>query len=486
MSKRELILLALDESPALGLMERALRAVDYDVAIVHDQNGLVKALDESTPSLLLIGEIFNGENGIEIAAAQLDRFPTLPIVLFAERDTTGTIKAVLNAGLSGYLYPPLKTDDIVDAVKRGLARARHLGDWIRREVKRTTSSLEQRASISEAEKVRLESVIANIEDGVIVLDDEKKIILINRAACAAFGLDHINLTGQPIESLVSNDDLRVMLAKSEGSAVKYYEINFDDGRVFNAQHTPIPKIGSAITMQDITYLKRLDQMKNDFVHTVSHDLRSPLTAVIGYAELIERVGPVNEQQKEFIHRVKGSVQNITTLVNDLLDLGRLEAGFDARRELIQVESVLQYSLGLFASLIQKKNIHLYQNVANDLPPLRANPIRIRQMIDNLVSNAIKFTPEGGEIRILLMAEDHQIIFQVADTGPGIPREEQARIFEKFYRASNVADDTKGTGLGLAIVKSIVDSHHGRVWVESALNHGASFFVVLPAYEQKES
>src|SRR5581483_10021432 len=300
MSKRELILLALDESPALRLMERALRAADYETAIVHEQNGLAKALDESSPSLLLIGETFGGENGIEVAAAQLDRFPTLPILLFAEKDTTGTIKAVLKAGLSGYLYPPLKTDEIVDAVKRSLARAGHLGDWIRREVKRTTSSLEKRASISEAEKTRLESIIANLEDGVIVLDDQKKIILINRAACTAFGLETAALAGQPIESLVSNDDLHVMLAKSEGSAVKYYEINFDDGRVFNAQHTPIPKIGSAITMQDITYLKRLDQMKNDFVHTVSHDLRSPLTAVIGYAELIERVGPVNEQQKEFI------------------------------------------------------------------------------------------------------------------------------------------------------------------------------------------
>lgn len=482
MSPRELILLALDESPALRLMERALRAVDYDVAIVHDQDGLVRALDESSPSLLLIGEVFGSKNGIEIAASQLDRFPTLPILLFAEKDTTGTIQAVLKAGLSGYLYPPLKTDDIVDAVKRSLARARHLGDWIRREVRRTTSSLEQRTSISEAEKARLESVIANIEDGVIVLDDEKKIILINRAACTAFGLETTTLTGQPIDSLTSNDDLRVMLAKSEGSAVKYYELNFDDGRVFNAQHTPIPKIGLAITMQDITYLKRLDQMKNDFVHTVSHDLRSPLTAVIGYAELVERVGPLNEQQKEFIHRVKGSVQNITALVNDLLDLGRLEAGFDARRELVQLENVLQYSLGLFESLIRKKNIHLYQNIAGDLPPLRANPIRIRQMIDNLISNAIKYTPDDGGIRILLLAEEHQIILQVTDTGPGIPREEQARIFDKFYRASNVDNDTRGTGLGLAIVKSVVDSHHGRVWVESTLDQGASFFVVLPAYE----
>lgn len=483
MSNNELILLALDESSTLNLMARALRAVAYDVAIVHDRESLEKALDESSPVLLLIGETFDAENGIRIAEAQLERFPTLPILLFAEKDTTGTVEAALKAGLSGYLHPPLKTDDIVDAVKRSLVRARHLGDWIRREVKRTTSSLEKQAQISETEKKRLESIFANIEDGVIVLDDEKNILLINRVARSAFDLDHEDPSGKSIDNVISHTDLHDLLTKSEDSAVKYYELNFDDGRVFNAQYTPIPHIGSAITMQDITYLKRLDQMKNDFVHTVSHDLRSPLTAVLGYAELVERVGPLTEQQQEFVRRIQGSVQSITTLINDLLDLGRLEAGFDTRRESVQVESILQYSLGLFDSLIQKKNLHLKQEVASGLPALRANPIRIRQMIDNLIGNAIKYTPEGGEIYIQLRAQDHQIIFEVADTGPGIPRKEQSRIFEKFYRASNVAT-TKGTGLGLAIVKSIVDSYYGRVWVESALDHGSSFFVVLPTFESK--
>lgn len=481
MANRELILLALDESQTLQLMERALQAADYDVAVVHDYDGLVKALDESTPALMLIGEIFDSRDGVETAAAQLDRFPTLPILLFADKDTTGLAKAVLSAGLSGYLYPPLKMDDIVTAVQRALARARHLGDWIRREVKRTTSSLEKRASISEAEQERLESIITNIEDGVIVLDDNLNIMLANRVAREAFALGDGSLGGKPVADVIPHPDLRAMLAKSAESAVKYYEINFDDGRVFNAQHTPIPKIGSAITMQDITYLKRLDQMKNDFVHTVSHDLRSPLTAVLGYAELVERVGPLTDQQRDFLHRVQGSVSNITTLVNDLLDLGRLESGFDTRRETVQLENVLQYSLGLLDSLVQKKNIHLIQDIAPSLPALRANPIRIRQMIDNLIGNAIKYAPEGGEIGVQISTTGSQIILKVTDDGPGIPRDEQGRIFDKFYRGTNVTE-TKGTGLGLAIVKSIVDSHHGRVWVESSLGRGASFCVVLPAAE----
>lgn len=485
MPDRDLILLALKPSPVLGLMERALRAVGYDVAVVHDHNGLLKSLDESSPALLLIGDDFDGRNGVEIAESQLERFPTLPVLLFAEKDTTGTVKAVLKAGLSGYLYPPLKTDDIVGAVKRSLARARHLGDWIRREVGRTTSSLEKRAQISEHERSRLESIFASIGDGVIVLDEQKNFVLINGAAREAFGLDGVDVTGRAIDDVIKHNDLQALLAKSAEGAVRYYELNFEDGRVFNAQHTPIPEVGSAVTMQDITYLKQLDQMKSDFVHTVSHDLRSPLTAVLGYAELVERVGPLTEQQQEFVRRIRLSVQNITALVNELLDLGRLEAGFDSRRESIQLESILTYSLGLFEPLVKQKNITLHEEIAGGLPALRANPIRIRQMIDNLVGNAVKYTPPGGRVSVTVHAEDHQIIFQVTDTGPGIPRDEQVKIFEKFYRATNVSG-TKGSGLGLSIVKSIVDSYHGRVWVESSVDHGASFFVVLPAFEPKEA
>ena len=479
-----MILLALDESPILTLMERALRAVNYEVAVVHEEDRLIRALDESSPALLLIGETFNGENGIQIGEAQIARFPTLPILLFSENDTARTVKAVLKAGLSGYLHPPLKTDDIVEAVKRSLARARKLGDWIRREVKQTTSSLEKRARISESEKSRLESIIASIEDGVIVLDDEKKLILINRIARDAFGLGKTDLTGKPIVSVIQNTDLHDLLVKSEDGAVKYYELNLEDDRVFNVQRTPVPHIGSAITMQDITYLKRLDQMKSEFVHTVSHDLRSPLTAVLGYTELVERVGPLTEQQHEFVRRIQQSVQNITSLINELLDLGRLEAGFDSRRESVELESILTYSLGVLEPLLQQKKLRLSREVTNGLTPLRANPIRIRQMIENLVGNAIKYAPEGSEVVVRAREEDQQIIFEVRDTGPGIPLAEQALIFEKFYRASNVSG-TKGSGLGLAIVKNVVDSYHGRVWVESVVGHGASFFVVLPTFESKE-
>ena len=482
MAIQDLILLALNESPILDLMERALKAAGFEFAVVNNPSELNRAMQESIPALLIISEKFADRDGISISGEVLQRFPTLPIILYADIDTTGLAKSALKAGLSGYLYPPLKMSDIVDEIKRSLARAKELGDWLRREVKRTTSSLAEKADFSEAERNKLEAIISNIQDGVIVMDKNKNIMLLNHAVREIFSLDSKEVVGKALADVIMNADLKALLVRAGDGPLKYHEINFDDGRVFNAQYTPIPRIGGAVTMQDISYLKELDRLKSDFIHTVSHDLRSPLTSILGYTELVERTGPLNSNQQEFLRRLQDSIQHITTLVNDLLDLGRLEAGFDTRRELVQLENVLNYSLDMFGAQIKQKNIKLDVSIGKDLKELRANPIRIRQMLDNLLGNAIKYTPSEGSVHVSISMQDNQIILKVQDTGPGIPAEDQGRVFEKFFRASNAPAQVEGTGLGLAIVKSIVDSHQGRVWVESAVGKGSSFIVLLPAQE----
>ena len=482
MAKQDLILLALDPTPILGLMERTLHAAGYEVAIANNTEGLNRCLLEAIPSLMIVGEKFSDQNGFSVSRDVLERFPTMPIVLYAEQDTTGLAKTTLKSGLIGYLYPPLKMSDITDEVQRSLERARKLGDWLRHEVKRTTSSLSERANLSESERHKLEAIISNIQDGVLVLDDKRHILLANHAVHEIFHLDGRQIIGRPLAEVITNIDVNALLIRAADAPLKYHEINFDDGRVFNAQYTPIPRIGAAITMQDISYLKELDRLKSDFIHTVSHDLRSPLTSILGYTELIERTGPLNPNQKEFLQRLQGSIQHITTLINDLLDLGRLEAGFDTRREAVQLESVLRYSLDMFEGQVKKKRIALTIDIMPDLRPLRANPIRIRQMLDNLVGNAIKYTPEDGRVNVSISMQDSQLILKVEDTGLGIPPEEQGRVFEKFYRATNALDEAEGSGLGLAIVKSIVDSHQGRVWVESVMGKGSTFIVLLPTQE----
>lgn len=182
MSKQELILLALDESPFLMLVQRALRAAGYDVAEAHDSAALERILQESSPSLLLIGESLHGESGLKAAAEQLGRFPTLPILLYVEKDSGEIAKQVLAAGLSGYIFPPLRTENIVNAVTRSLARARHLGDWVRHEVKRTTSTLQKQVN-------ELDAIFQNLGDGVIILNKNNRILLINRTVQRLFNVN---------------------------------------------------------------------------------------------------------------------------------------------------------------------------------------------------------------------------------------------------------------------------------------------------------
>ena len=483
MAKPDLILIALEETSILMLMERVLR-VKYEIAIAKDTQALGRLLQESNPALLLMGERFDGHEGVKVAKELIDRFPTLPILIYSEKAKPELIKGILDLGLSGYISPPLSTEDIVAAVENSLRNAHRVGDWLRREVKRTTASLKRRAQISEAERSRLELVFNNIHDSVMILDEEKNILLLNPAMCRTFGLDAKTAIGKPVLDVLTHPDLLALVTRTETQdPLNYHEVSFPDGRVGNAQLTAIYEVGYAITMQDITYLKEMDRIRSEFVHTVSHDLRSPLTSVMGYSELVERVGPLNENQRDFLNRIRDGIQHITSLVNDLLDLGNVEAGFDTQRQFVQLEGILRYTLDMLQGQIKSKGLKVHTDIARSLPALRANPIRLRQVLDNVVGNAIKYSNTNGEVKIAIHAEDDQVILQVTDEGLGIPPTDQQHIFDKFYRGSNISPEIEGSGLGLAIVKSIVENHQGRIWVESSVGKGSSFFIVLPVFSE---
>jgi PAS domain S-box-containing protein len=475
----DLILLALDDSPALNLMARAL-SVKYATAIAKDTGALARLLQETNPALLLVGETFDGHEGLKVARELIERFPTLPFLIYTDKASPELIKGIFHLGLSGYLAPPLKTDEIVGVVEDSLRNAHRVGDWLRREVKRNTASLKKRAEISESERGRLEAVFNNIQDGVMILDHERRVLLINPVMCRAFGLNAKTAVGKMVSEVTAHPDLVALVARTDQEdPLQYYEVGFPDGRVSSAQFTPIQDVGFAVTMQDITYLKEMDRVRSEFVHTVSHDLRSPLTSVIGYTELVERAGELNENQRDFLHRIQDSIQHITSLINDLLDLGSVEAGFDTRRESVQPEAILRYTLDMLQGQIKSKRLKVHTDIQSSLPAIRVNPIRLRQVLDNVVGNAIKYTNNGGDVNVSVKAEGDQIILNVRDNGPGIPAADQAHIFDKFYRGSNISEQITGSGLGLAIVKSIVDNHQGRIWVESAEGRGSSFFIVLP-------
>jgi len=334
------------------------------------------------------------------------------------------------------------------------------------------------ANISQ-ERNKLDTILTNIQDGVIVIDRDQRFQFANKAVQAAFGWNGQTLTGQPYQDVLAQPELLDLIRNGSNETFNRTEVTAEDGRIFNVLFSLIPEVGSILTLHDITNFKRLDRIKSEFVSTVSHDLRSPLTAILGYVELLERVGTVNDMQREFIGRVQVSVHNITRLVDDLLNLGRIEAGFDAHREQVHFDQLVRFALEGSRKQAEDKNLSLAEDLPENLPPFLANPVQMREMIDNLLSNALKYILPGGKIVVRAGLAQKQLILQVQDSGIGIPALDLPYIFDKFYRASNSSSEYSGTGLGLAIVKSIVENHNGRIWVESTVGQGTTFTVVLP-------
>jgi two-component system NtrC family sensor kinase len=303
----------------------------------------------------------------------------------------------------------------------------------------------------------------------------------NQAAQRAFDVETVPEVGRPLGKVVSNERLLALFARPEArEEALAEEIPLSDGRTLYASLTPVAEVGRIAVMQDITYLKELDKMKSDFVATVSHDLRSPLAIISGYAALLEEVGELDETQQEFVEGIKLSVARMITLINNLLDLGKIEAGVGMEMKPCQLVTVINKAVESLREQARAKEMVLQFDLPPELPLVQGNQVRLDQVVSNLVGNAIKFTPEGGMVTVSAREEKSEIAVEVKDTGIGIAPEDQVHLFEKFYRVSSEeTSDIKGTGLGLAIVKSIVEGHGGRVWVESEPSQGSTFGFTLP-------
>jgi two-component system phosphate regulon sensor histidine kinase PhoR len=305
--------------------------------------------------------------------------------------------------------------------------------------------------------------------------------LANEATRQAFGMDD-DVTGRPLTEVVDDEILIDVFqrAKVSGKPARA-EIPLLDDHTLNAHVTPIPEVGRVAVMQDITHLKELDQMKSEFVSAVSHDLRSPLTSIKGFADLLPAAGSLNEQQVYFLGKIRHGVGTIAELVTDLLDLGRIEAEVRMDMEPCNLGVIVEKAMVGQQGHAELKQQTLEMQIAPDLPLVQGNPLRLGQVVSNLIGNAIKYTPERGHISLSVIVEGGQVVVTVEDDGIGIPQGDLAHIFDKFYRVkSPETDDIVGSGLGLSIVKSIVEKHQGRVWVRSQIGVGSAFIFVLPA------
>ncbi len=439
---------------AVQLHLSALAAVGYEVNSFNRMKELESWLNNSHRDGLLVIAHPIASEGLEYSAELLKLHPKLSIILVTNEIDQASLRQALELGLVDYLPTPVDQNAMLGSVENA---------WNRRK--------------SWQQDYRFEQVLSGLVDGFILTDLDCRIILANQAARQIFAISDEKLERKPVDEVFYHPDL-LDIFKPERTFPYRNEIAMEDGKVFIAEASLIPGIGIAVVMQDITHLKELDRVKTDFVNTISHDLRSPLTSIYGFIGLIDRVGPINRQQAEFIQHIQSSVQNITALINDLLDLSRVESGYDLQTVDVYMPDVIAQAIKALEYQISEKMQEVILSVPADVPIILGNPLHLQRMVGNLVENAIKFSPPAGRIDVRCSAEGEQLMLEVADHGPGIPIADQPHGFDKFFRGSNLSQTTMGTGLGLSIVKSIVEKHHGRIWLESSPG-STCFTVILP-------
>ncbi|MBM3190361.1 MAG: PAS domain-containing protein, partial [Chloroflexi bacterium] len=340
----------------------------------------------------------------------------------------------------------------------------------------------------------LEAILRGIGDGVIVVDPQLRLLMMNPVAARTFRVLEAPRPGTRLPDLVENVDLLALtedtLDASDGPLVREIVLpaEGDRSRIYEALASTIrgasgrPR-GVAIVMRDITSQKEIEQMKTDFLSVVSHELRTPLHSIKGFVDIIlmGKTGQINDLQRDFLTTVQESTANLQRLIDDLLEFSRMEAGqIRLKPERVSLYDIAETVVERLSPLAHEGQLALLNRVPEDMATVEADPMRIEQVLTNLITNAIKFTPEEGSVTVLAADFGSQVRVAVKDTGIGIPEEEQARIFERFYQVDGSATRAyRGAGLGLTICKFIVEYHHGRIWVESKEGEGSTFSFVLP-------
>jgi PAS domain S-box-containing protein len=351
----------------------------------------------------------------------------------------------------------------------------------------------------QTERTKTQAVLQSIADGVIVNDTHDNVIALNSAAEEILSQGQETVLGQSVWQLFDvfepngRGDALAALTQITSAPLSWVgrvvetTLQLSD-KIISANMTPVvganqQPLGAVTALRDITHEVEADRSKSEFVSTVSHELRTPLTSIKGYSDLLfaGAVGPINDQQKHFLDIIRNNADRLTALINDLLDISRIESGrikLDVEPQ--QLGDIVHEVTDSLRDEILDKGLDFELDVCEDLPQVMGDRTRLVQIVTNLVNNAYKYTDEGS-IRVALSQLDGAIRLDVVDSGIGISTEDQSKIFERFYRADTpVMEGRGGTGLGLAITKELVELHGGRMWVTSEVGTGSTFTVVLPA------
>jgi two-component system phosphate regulon sensor histidine kinase PhoR len=420
--------------------------------------------------MLLIGAIAS-LGFARMFAARIERLKD-----FSQRIAEGNFRPLLREG------PRDELSDLADSMNQTAAR------------------LDLEIRMLSGERNRSSAILRSMVEGVAVIDAEERLVFYNRAFSEIFGVQASTADGRPLIEAVRNAELVGLIRKAlRGEEGLQNDISMGIVQVqsFSVTAAPVKALevangddasaaakpsGAVVVLHDVTELRRLERVRQDFVANVSHEFKTPLTAIQGFAETLLS-GALDDptNNRRFLDIIRNHAIRLARLTNDLLKLARIEAGkLEVEFFPVGLMELIEGCAETTLLKASRKQITLEIEVPPGLPPVRGDAGLLRDVLQNLLDNAIQYTPECGNIRVTAEARAREAVITVSDTGIGIPASDKERIFERFYRVDAARSrEAGGTGLGLSIAKHIVEAHGGRLWVESVMGEGSKFSFSIP-------
>jgi len=479
------ILVVDDERFFQDLVSGILGEEGYEVDVAGSGEEALEACGSGNYRVVVMDLVLPDIMGTEVLARVRERDPEIAVIMITAYASMESAIESLKAGAYDYIKKPIVKEDLLHAVERAIER-QVLAVRNRQLVQQLKTRIEELKSMSreKAEVFRI------LDEGLVIMEENGRIFDLNPKAVEILGPDKAPLAGTILFDTafpLPNGFLNAV-REGGGSPVRTMVMYTEQG----GHRREIELVGLAMRKEDapvryllgfrdLTSIRELEKNREEFLAIVSHDLRTPLTSLKGFIEVLVN-GDYESENKfhEYLGILDSEADRMISLINDLLDLGRLESGkMEIHTEPVALPDLVSYAINSMKGLAARKNVSLVTDMedGSDLK-VEADRRRLLQVLVNLLSNAINFSPDGGTVEVALRRDGKSVIIGVLDEGPGVPPEERIRIFEKYHQTRRMSSDRgKGSGLGLAIVKKIIDLHGAEISMEERKERPGSCFLI---------
>jgi signal transduction histidine kinase len=488
-------ILVIDDDSVIRLAcEKTLRSIGYSVETAENGKMGLEKVKAKNYDLILLDLMMPEMSGTQVLEQVKEYDENIIVIIITGFATIESAVDTLRKGVYDYIPKPFTPDELRNVVRKGLERRELLlrAERLRRERERSLLKLA-------AQKSRMTTIINCMGEGLIAVDKDAKLSLINPVACKLLELKEPCQVGKEIRSYLNNSALENLIyekLRDENFIFEEFitrEIEFDNSKnkVFSITLAPIKEkkdeiSGVALVLRDISEEKKLERMKADFqklVSVVAHELKAPINTIEGYLDIIIKgfVKDKPEKQMDYLVRSRDKAETLRNLIQDLLSLTSIESGRLTRQmEPVGLKQLLVDISTFMENDAQKKQLKISHVIPENLPMIMGDKNALTYLFSNLMSNAIKYNKDRGEVTIKAEIQADHLMISFIDTGYGIAEDELEKIFNEFYRSKNQAiQKIPGTGLGLNITKRIAELHNGYIKVRSKLNEGSQFDVYLP-------